>query len=61
MAETSDGDVTNRHFKNVENTENISLLIKATLQFGKLCNCIIKNKGILHDAVLDEYKKSLNS
>lgn len=61
MAETSDGDNTSRHFKNILDNEKTSLSIKNSMPFAKLCNAIAMNNGKLHDSVTDDFKKKINS
>lgn len=61
MAETSDGDNTNRHFKNILDNEKTALSIKNSMPFAKLCNAIAMNNGKLHDSVTDDFKKKINS
>lgn len=59
MPDTSDGEGTNRHFKNVENIDTTAK-IKTSVAFGKLCNSIVNNNGKILNIATDEFKRKLN-
>lgn len=58
MAESSDGESTNRQFKNVKEDDKIISLIKNSLAFGRFCNRVVNKVDA--DTCITELKRNMN-